>query len=106
MRIALNVAMTLRPLLLARAPKDLVTRHAYERKGARHAQRGSGRLRGHAHDRLLHDRQVDERRGDAEEHREPPHHVIGAGALEQVAPEQDAEETADLMAEEGEAEQH
>src|SRR5207302_768411 len=42
--------------------------------------------------RLLDDRQVDERGGDAEEHREPPHDVVGTGALEQESAEPHAEE--------------
>src|SRR5262249_60562701 len=44
------------------------------------ASRRSARHRGPRH-RLLHDRQVDERGRDAEEHRQPPNRVIGAGAL-------------------------
>src|ERR1700674_5127039 len=59
-----------------------------------------------AHHRPLDDGQVDERRQEAERHRQPPYQIVGAGALEHDAAEPDADEAADLVAEEGEAEQH
>src|SRR5581483_10628972 len=55
---------------------------------------------------LLDDRQVDKRRHHAEEHRKPPHRVVGAGRLEHDAAEPYAEKTADLVAEEGETIEH
>src|SRR5215510_8159691 len=55
--------------------------------------------------RLLYDRQIDQRRSHAEEHRQPPHDVVGSGALEQEPAEPHAEEAADLVTEEGKAEQ-
>src|SRR5438093_52107 len=57
-------------------------------------------------DRLFDDRQVDQRRRHAEEHRQPPDYVVGTGHLERPAAEPDAKEAADLMAEERKAEQH
>src|SRR6266446_5245549 len=51
---------------------------------------GSGRARHCPRHRPLDDRQVDGGRGDAEEDRSPPDHVIGAGALEQHPAEPDA----------------
>ena len=39
-------------------------------------------------DRLLDDRQVDHRRRHAEEHRQPPDQVVGAGRLERQPPSQ------------------
>src|ERR1700674_3163868 len=59
-----------------------------------------------ARHRPLDDGQVDERRQEAERHRQPPYQIVGAGALEHDAAEPDADEAADLVAEEGEAEQH
>lgn len=64
------------------------------------------RRRGRPRDRLLHDRQVDHRRQQAEQHRKPPPGIVGAGALERDAAEPHAEEAADLVAEESKAEQH
>src|ERR1700716_2123725 len=66
----------------------------------------SGGRDGETLHRLLHDRQIDHSRKHAEQDREPPDEVIGAGALERKAAEQDAEEAADLMAEEGEPVEH
>ena len=57
-------------------------------------------------DRLFDDRQVDQRRRHAEEHRQPPDYVVGTGRLERPAAKPDTKEAADLMAEEGKAEQH
>src|SRR6266404_8294889 len=57
-------------------------------------------------DRLFDDRQVDQRRRHAEEHRQPPDNVVGTGHLERPAAEPNAKEASDLMAEEGKAEQH
>src|SRR5581483_8323476 len=65
-----------------------------------------GRSLRRALDRLLDDRQVDDRRCDAEGDRQPPHRVIGAEVVEHETAEPDAEETADLVTEEGKAEQH
>src|SRR5206468_2420986 len=56
--------------------------------------------------RLLNDRQIDNGRDHAEQHTQPPHDVIGTGPLEQHTTKIDAEEPADLMAEECDAEQH
>src|SRR5690349_14886492 len=56
--------------------------------------------------RLLDDRQIDERAHHAEEHRKPPHRVVGAGPFEHDAAQERAEEPADLMAEEGKAIEH
>src|SRR6267154_6344619 len=52
----------------------------------------SGRNDGEALHRLLHDRQVDQPGKHAEQNRQPPDGVIGAGALERKTAEQDAEE--------------
>ena len=52
---------------------------------------------------LLLDRQIDHRGQYAEHNREPPHNVVGAGALVQQAAHPGAEEAADLVAEEGKA---
>src|SRR5574338_1541488 len=65
----------------------------------------SGGNRLGADDRLFDDRQVDDGRNDAERNRQPPDHLIGAGALEQHAAQPDAEEATDLMAEESKSEQ-
>jgi hypothetical protein len=70
----------------------------------RRAHGGSGRRQ--SRHRLLDDRQIDHRRQKAEQDREPPDRVVGAGALEQHAAQPHAEEAANLMAEEGKAEQH
>src|SRR5215212_10360583 len=67
--------------------------------------RSAGR-RGKPLYRLLHDRQIDDRGEHAKQDGEPPDHVVGAGTLERDAAEPDAEESADLMAEESKAEQH
>ena len=48
-----------------------------------------------AHDRVFHDRQIDDGGGDAEENRQPPDVSIGAGRFEHHAAEPDAEEAAD-----------
>src|SRR5262249_55662933 len=56
--------------------------------------------------RLLHDRQVDGGRHEAEQDREPPDRIVGSCALEYHAAQPHAEEAADLVAQEGEAEQH
>src|SRR5579871_2691912 len=56
--------------------------------------------------RLLDNRQVDHCRQHAEQDREPPHHVVGPGALIGDSADQDAQEAADLMTEEREARQH
>src|SRR5260370_41425220 len=63
----------------------------------------SGRHRGDARDRLLHDRHIDQRREHAEQDRQPPDHIIRAGAVEHDAAEPDAEKAADLVTETGEA---
>src|SRR3546814_15016447 len=42
----------------------------------------------------------------AEHDAAPPHDVVGAGEVEEIAAEPDAEERADLVAEEHDAEQH
>ena len=57
-------------------------------------------------DRLLDDRQIDDGGEHPNKDREPPDGVVGAGALEHDAAEQDAEEAADLVAEEGKADEH
>src|SRR5690606_16349706 len=64
------------------------------------------RARAQPRDRLLDDRQVDERGEHAEVHRKPPYEIVGAVDLEGEAAEIDAEEAADLMAEEHEAVEH
>src|SRR5215510_10701836 len=64
---------------------------------------GSDRLRNRPGYRLFDDRQVDQRREHAEQDREPPDRRIGAVLLEHDAAEPDAEEAADLMADEGKA---
>src|SRR5215510_13099778 len=113
MRIALNVAIPRPSAASTRSPlstpRDFVTRAGRQCKGLtvqRVETRCLGRPRRHADDRLLHDRQVDQRRGHAEEDGEPPYEVVGTRGFEQDAAEQHAEEAADLMAEEGKAEQH
>src|ERR1043166_2238104 len=55
---------------------------------------------------FLYNRQIDDGGEHAEEYREPPDRVVRAGALEHDAAEPNSEEAADLVAEEGEAEQH
>src|ERR1700687_6003162 len=51
--------------------------------------------------RRLDDRQVDQRRQHAEQHREPPDRPIRSELLEYDTAEQHAKEAADLMADEG-----
>src|SRR3954469_2810269 len=63
----------------------------------------SGRLRNRSLDRFLHDRKIDQRREHAEQDREPPDRRVGTEPLEHDAAEPDAEEAADLMADEGKA---
>ncbi len=62
-----------------------------------------GRGGGLTHHRLLHDRQVDDGRQHAEQDREPPHDIVGAGLHIRDAAQPHAEEAADLVAEECEA---
>src|SRR2546421_11233687 len=52
---------------------------------------------------LFLDRQIDHRRQYAESHRKPPHNVVRAGAPVEQTAHPGAEESADLMAEEGKA---
>src|SRR5215471_17008499 len=59
-----------------------------------------------AFDRLFDDGKVDQRGQHSEQDREPPHCVVGAGVLIGEAAEPDAQEAADLMAEEREPCQH
>src|SRR5437660_10469137 len=54
---------------------------------------------GDARHGLFHDRQVDHGGKHAEQDRQPPDHVIGAGLLEQQSTEPHAEEAADLVTE-------
>src|SRR3546814_18493446 len=61
---------------------------------------------GEAGDRLLADRPVHHGGQHAEHDAAPPHDVVGAGEVEEIAAEPDAEERADLVAEEHVAEQH
>ena len=56
--------------------------------------------------RLLDDWQVDQRRREAERDAEPPDHVVRASRFVERAAEIDAERAADLMAQEGDADQH
>src|SRR5580704_15655685 len=65
----------------------------------------SSRSAGEPRHRLLDDRQIDDGREQAEHHTEPPHDVVGAGTLVDKAAEIDAQEAADLMAEERDPEQ-
>src|SRR3546814_13550933 len=60
---------------------------------------------GEAGDRLLADRPVHHGGQHAEHDAAPPHDVVGAGEVEEIAAEPDAEERAEPVAEEHDAEQ-
>src|SRR5215472_12957196 len=60
----------------------------------------------HACHWTLDDRQVDETGEHAEQNREPPDKLVGAGPLKHDAAEPNPEETPDLVAKERKAEQH
>src|SRR5215472_9628686 len=47
--------------------------------------KSSGRHRGHTRDWLLHDRHIDHGGEHAEQDRQPPHRIVGAGAVEHEA---------------------
>ena len=68
--------------------------------GRRHRLR---RRLGHSHHRLFDDRKVDQRGQHPQQDGQPPHRVVGAGALKNEAAKPDAEEAAHLVAKEGEA---
>src|ERR1700761_7157097 len=55
---------------------------------------GSGGLRNYTSNRLFHDRQVDQRRQHAEQHRQPPHRRIGTVLHEHDAAQPGAEKAA------------
>src|SRR5262245_34304111 len=75
-----------------------MARHSPGRKRSRGNRRGANR-------RFFDDPQVEYARNDAERDRQPPDQVIRARTLEQHTAKPHAEEAADLMAEEGKAEQ-
>jgi len=62
---------------------------------------GSGRPRNRSRHRRLDDLQVDQRRQHAEQDRQPPDRRVGSESLEYDPAEPDAEEAADLKADEG-----
>src|SRR5262245_50648441 len=61
----------------------------------------SSRRRCQSRHRPLDNRQIDRRREQAEQDREPPDRVVGSGALEQHAARQQAKKPHNLMPEEG-----
>src|SRR5688572_21487301 len=104
MTIALNALMPIPPGSTCGAGED-------EDKRKRFIPSQGGALlrrlqRGRAMDRLLLDRQVDQRRGEAEQDGEPPDHAVIAVDLVEQAAEPHAEEAADLVREEREAVEH
>src|SRR4051812_7767498 len=64
----------------------------------------SRRRGGEARHRLLADRKIDQSGENAKPDGEPPNHIIGTGALIQIAPEPDADKRANLMREKHEPE--
>ncbi len=56
--------------------------------------------------RALRDRQVQCAGGKAERHADPPHRIVGAEQIVEIAAHPRAEEAADLMAEEDDAVEH
>src|SRR5690349_12143234 len=65
--------------------------------------RASGGRCGRSCDALLVDWHVDEGRQDAERDGEEPHQPVGAGAVEEVSRDPDAEKAADLVEQEGDS---
>src|SRR6516164_1074170 len=74
-----------------------------DKENARRAR--SGRGGGEPRGGLLHNRQIDERREQSEQDRDPPDGIVRTGFDEQEPAEPNAKKAPDLVAEEGKPEQ-